>query len=46
MRDYSRREYEVVRQAAVDNVIVAIGDAFEGVDVRAFVSEVLSTFTN
>jgi hypothetical protein len=34
-----------VRQAAGDNlnVLVIIGDAFEGVDVRAFASEVPST---
>lgn len=36
--------HEVVRQAASDNVIVAIGDAFEGADVGAFFSEVSSTF--
>ena len=41
VRDYWRG-YEVVRQAAGDNVVVVIGDAFEGVDVRAFASEVPS----
>jgi hypothetical protein len=44
VRDYWRRGYEVVRQAAGDNVVVVIGDAFEGVDVGAFASEVPSTF--
>jgi glucan 1,3-beta-glucosidase len=44
VRDYWRRGYEVVRQAAGDDVVVVIGDAFEGVDVRAFASEVPSTF--
>jgi hypothetical protein len=29
VRDYLRRGYEVVRQAAGDNVVVVIGDAFE-----------------
>jgi hypothetical protein len=33
-----------VKQAAGDNVVVVIGDAFEDVDVRAFASEVPSTF--
>lgn len=32
VRDYWRRGYEVVRQTAGDNVVVVIGDAFEGVD--------------
>ncbi len=39
VRDYWRRGYEVVRQAGGDNVVVVIGDAFEGVDVCAFSSK-------
>ena len=33
---YYQSGYDVVRQAAGDSVVVVIGDAFEGVDVRAF----------
>jgi glucan 1,3-beta-glucosidase len=39
VRDYWKRGYNVVRQAAGENVLVVIGDAFEGVDVRALASK-------
>ena len=39
VRGYWKSGYEVVRQAAGDNVVVVIGDAFEGADVRAFASK-------
>ena len=34
MRDYWKRGYEVVKQAAGDNIVVGLGDASEDVDVR------------
>ena len=46
VRGYWESGYEVVRQAAGDSVIVVIGDAFEGVDVRAFISKYCPRLSN
>ena len=39
VRGYWESGYEVMRQAAGDNVVVVIGDAFEDVDVRDLTSK-------
>jgi len=39
VRRYWKSGFEIVRQAAGDDVVVVIGDAFEGVGVRAFTPE-------
>ena len=39
VRGYWKRGYEVVRQTAGDDILVVIGDAFEGVNVRAVAAE-------
>ena len=36
VRQYYQSGYAVVRQTAGNDIVVVIGDAFEGVDVRAF----------